>query len=109
MRGTEPVTDVQPSFFDRPAPYQRASDTSQEAADEMYGRLPRLRAAVLQAYVEAGRRGLTPDECAHAIGESVLAVRPRATEFVQAGLLEKTGERRLNSSGMKANVLRRTR
>jgi DNA-directed RNA polymerase specialized sigma24 family protein len=103
------VTDAQPSFFDRPAPYQRASDTSEEAADALYDSLPGLRAAVLQAYVEAGTRGLTPDECASAIGETVLAVRPRVTEMLQAGLLERTGEKRRNASGMRANVLRRSR
>lgn len=102
------MADAQPRFFDRPAPYQRASETSEEAADALYGSLPRLRGAVLQAYVEAGPRGLTADQAAAVIGESVLATRPRVTELLQAGLIEKTTERRTNASGMRATVLRRS-
>ena len=74
------MTDAQRSLFDQPAPYQRGSDTSEAAAAEMYERLPRLRRAVFDAYQAAGDAGMTPDECAAKIGESVLAVRPRTTE-----------------------------
>jgi len=48
--------------------------------------------------------GLTADEIAAALDESVLAVRPRVSELFHAGLIEKTGERRRNHSGLCAHV-----
>jgi hypothetical protein len=89
-------------------PYAKRSDTSKDAADELSGRrVAILRSMVLGAFIAAGPRGLTADEAAERVGASVLACRPRATELFQAGLLEKTSERRPNASGMSARVLRR--
>jgi predicted ArsR family transcriptional regulator len=67
------------------------------------GRSERLRRLVLGA-LAATPRGLTADEIAAALDESVLAVRPRVSELFHAGLIEKTGERRPNASGLCAHV-----
>lgn len=48
---------------------------------------------------------LTADEVATRIGESVLTVRPRITELLQAGTIVKTALRRANVSGRKAAVM----
>jgi DNA-binding IclR family transcriptional regulator len=66
-------------------------------------RIERLRALVLQM-LAAVPCGLTADEIAAKLGESVLAVRPRVSELFHAGLIEKTGERRPNASGLNAHV-----
>ncbi len=102
------MTDAarQPSLWDQPPPYQRGSATSREAAEAIRDVVPQLRRDVLAAYRQAGAAGLTADEAATVLRRSVLAIRPRVTEAVQAGLLERTGERRKNRSGMSASVLR---
>lgn len=97
---------VPPSLFDAPVPYARGSDTSEEAARALEPRAPMLRRLVLEAFEEAGPRGLTADQAAECVGLSILAVRPRVTELYQAGKLERAMERRQNESGMWARVLR---
>ena len=67
------------------------------------GKIERLRALVLQT-LAAIPPGLTADEIAARLGQSVLAVRPRVSELFHAGLIEKTGERRSNASGLSAHV-----
>jgi hypothetical protein len=62
-----------------------------------------LRAQVLAALVGLA---LTPDECAERMGLSVLSVRPRFTELARLGLIERTDEKRTNTSGRKAWVYR---
>mgnify|MGYP000322982922 CR=1 FL=1 len=49
--------------------------------------------------------GLTADECAAVLGESVLSIRPRFSELLGAGLIRETGQRRRNASGKMADVL----
>ena len=90
-----------------PVPYQRFSDTSKEAALETQKRVAVLRHMVLGAFIAAGERGLTADEAAERVSQSVLAVRPRVTELFQSGHIVPTGEKRTNASGLRARVLRR--
>jgi len=66
-------------------------------------RIERLRALALQM-LAATPAGLTADEIAARLGESVLAVRPRISELFHAGVIEKTGDRRPNASGLSAHV-----
>jgi len=66
-------------------------------------RIERLRRVVLDV-LAAQPAGLTADEIAAALDESVLAIRPRVSELFHAGLIEKTGERRPNASGLNAHV-----
>lgn len=96
-------------YGDTPAPYPKSPGfkeptTSQEAATKFRGRAETLRAKVLAAIVEAGPNGLTPDEAAALLGETVLAVRPRVTELKEQCRIERSGERRKNESGMRAAV-----
>lgn len=83
----------QPSLFDPP---RRA------ARESMTERAPRLRLAVLAALERRGPS--TADEIAAAIGETVLATRPRVTELQQDGKFFDTGLRRNNASGRAATV-----
>lgn len=94
---------------DRPYPQTpgwKAPGTSQEAATSTRGRKAALQARVIEAFTAAGKAGLTADQAASKIGESVLAVRPRVSELSEMGLIEKTGSRRPNASGLNATVWR---
>ena len=88
------------------APGSKASGTSAEAAAAIAGHATRLRKIVLREFMAAGQGGLTSDQCARLVEESILSVRPRVTELKSAGFLVPTGERRTNNSGMSAGVLK---
>jgi predicted transcriptional regulator len=84
-----------------------SAQTQSPAAARTSVRMERLRALVLEALV-AAPSGLTADEIAAKLEESVLAVRPRVSELFHAGVIEKTGERRPNASGLNAHVWKKT-
>lgn len=88
------------------APGSRAPGTSQAAAAAIASHATRLRKIVLREFLAAGQGGLTADQAARRVEESILSVRPRVTELKLAGLLVPTGERRTNDSGMSAGVLK---
>lgn len=79
--------------------------TSLEAAQaiEKSGRAAILRDKCLKA-IHASIWGLTADETAADLGESILGVRPRISELRARGLIRKTDLRRRNASGMSASV-----
>jgi len=74
----------------------------------MAGRAADLRNRVYIAIAAAGAAGLTSDEAAEALGESILSVRPRVTELSKEKppRVVPTGARRRNESGMSAKVWR---
>jgi hypothetical protein len=80
--------------------------TSEQAAAELAisGRAVILRNKVRNWYA-AGHTG-TADDCANAIGENILSVRPRVSELRASFLLEKTGERHISNGGKAAAVWR---
>jgi hypothetical protein len=85
--------------------------TSRDAALAVAACAPLLRERVYAAIRATGAGGMTADEAAAAVGETVLAVRPRVTELAKAtakrpARIEPTGERRANESGLKAKVWR---
>jgi DNA-binding transcriptional ArsR family regulator len=80
-----------------------AGEDARGVAAARLARGERLRHLVL-AVLAAAPSGFTADEIAERLGESVLAVRPRVSELFHAGLIEKTGERRRNQSGLSAHV-----
>ena len=84
--------------------HQGSGSTSQDAAEgvEGAGRAELLRSRCHDWFKT--NKG-TADECAAALGESILAVRPRCTELRQKGLVAPTGERRRSSGGRMAAVL----
>lgn len=89
-------------------PGYKSPGTSQEAAAAMKKQAANLRDLVEAAFFEAGPTGLTPDEVALKLNKSVLAIRPRITELgpMHFNKIERTGERRNNTSGMRAAVWR---
>ena len=86
------------------SPGFKTPGTSQEAAHKIQGKASALRDQVERLFLTGAQ--MTADECAEALHESVLAVRPRLSELLKMGLLVKTSERRKNASGMSATVLR---
>lgn len=101
------MSKIAENFYgDTPAPYPsspgfKEPTTSQDAAIKIRGHVETLRARVLAAII-AAPDGLTADEVAALLGETVLAIRPRVTEL--KGRIERSGERRKNVSGMGAAV-----
>lgn len=99
-----------PDLFDYtpPAKYpddpgHKGIETSAQAAESMRGSAPRLRAACLKVcsqYID----GVTADECAAILEESILSIRPRFSELNLAGKIYDSKERRPNFSGRSAAV-----
>lgn len=88
------------------APGDTGRDTSVEAAEAMRPTAALLRDRVLDRVRGAGQDGMTADECATALGESVLAVRPRFSELAALGRIVDSEQRRANLSGRRAIVWR---
>lgn len=95
------LLDWQPRYPATPG-FKRAG-TSEDAAKAMDSRAPTLREKVL-ALLQ--KDALTADECAAALEETVLAVRPRLSELVKLNLIYDTGLRSKNSSGVSATIWR---
>jgi predicted ArsR family transcriptional regulator len=85
-------------------PGAKAPGTSTEAAEAMRPRAGILRAKVLACLRRLGP--LTADECADAMHETVLTIRPRFSELRALNQITDTGERRQNDSGRNAIVWR---
>lgn len=83
----------------------RENTTSRDAAKKADGRAGALRSRILELLMRHPA-GLTSDETATMLGETVLSVRPRFSELRQLGHVERTGERRQNASGLNAHVFR---
>jgi hypothetical protein len=99
----------QPDLFSYPnSPGFKEPTTSQDAAAAVANKAAFLRERILGAIASAGARGLTPDEAAETLGETVLAVRPRFTELgpKHGTKIVETGDRRANASGLKAKAWR---
>ena len=80
------------------------TDTSEAAAEDMKSRAPLLRERTLEQL--SNSTGLTADEIAANLGESILSIRPRVSELAKRGLVIKTDRTRLNHSGKAAIVWR---
>lgn len=78
--------------------------TRRAAAEAIRPRAATLRQHCLREIERAGRDGLTADECAKRLDETVLAIRPRFTELRDAGQIVDSGARRTNDSGRSATV-----
>lgn len=87
------------------SPGFKAPGASEDAANAIAPRAPRIRDAVLGVIAEAAAP-VTADEIAAALGLSILTVRPRVSELHRLGEIRPTGDRRCNSSGMTANTWR---
>tara|TARA_R100000479_G_C6294062_1_gene167715 strand:+ start:259 stop:561 length:303 start_codon:yes stop_codon:yes gene_type:complete len=80
------------------------TDTSEAAAKDMKSRAPLLRERTLEQITNS--TGLTADEIAANLGESILSIRPRVSELKKRGLIIKTDRRKRNHSGKAAIVWR---
>lgn len=85
-------------------PGHQKTDTSKDAADAMAPKAPILRERVLNLMTVGGTHGLTADECADRLGETILSVRPRLSELRAKGKIKDSGRRRKNESGHSAIV-----
>lgn len=85
-------------------PGSKGGGASKDAAEQIVSRAAMLRSAIIALMLKGYR--LTADEIATQLRESVLAIRPRVSELVKAGTLNKLTDRRKNISGMMAHVLR---
>ena len=93
------------TYPDRPG-FQN-TDTSQQSALQVEPNAATLRAQclnVLKIYIN----GLTADEVAAYLNETVLAIRPRITELKLMGFVVDSGIRRPNKSQHKAIVVKIT-
>jgi hypothetical protein len=82
--------------------------TSRDAADAITPTLNERQQEVVRELRAVGIEGLTADQTAARLGRDEKAVRPRFTELGprHLGVIEKTGERRVNESGLAAAVWR---
>lgn len=83
-------------------PGSKRDGTSREAAQSIAPRAETLRTKALAMIRK--HNGLTADECAAVLNESVLAIRPRITELSVLKLIRDSGRVRKNASGRKAIV-----
>jgi len=86
-------------------PGYKVDGPSKDAAIAMIPSAGTLRYRVFNA-IEKAPNGLTADECADMLGETVLAIRPRFTELANGGWIQDAGARRKNTSGRAATVWR---
>ena len=84
-------------------PGSKAAGTSLQAADEMKGPASILRTRVM-VLLEHNVDGVTADEAAAALCQSVLSIRPRFSELLAKGFIKDSGERRRNTSCKTATV-----
>jgi hypothetical protein len=103
----KPLGDL-PLFSYPRSPGYKEKTTSMDAARAMTSRASILRNRAFAEIVRAGKIGLTADEVAERLGETVLAVRPRVSELAKSTppLVVPTGERRRNESSLGAKVWR---
>lgn len=100
------MSRLDPQSWARPqypfTPGYRNRETSQAAAEAVQSRAGVLRELVRKTI--SASAGLTADEVADALGESVLSVRPRVTELAKQFKITDSGLRRPNRSGRNAIV-----
>ncbi len=80
--------------------------TSQDAADAIASKAPRLRRVAMLALDRLGEA--TTLEAVAIAGVTREALQPRLSELRALGMVEATGKRRPNPSGKSASVLRLT-
>lgn len=85
-------------------PGSKGPGTSRAAAESVAGQATALRDRVLVIYSARPEGGLTADEVASILKIDKGTVRPRVSELVKMGELERTGRRRPNASGRQATV-----
>lgn len=82
-------------------PGWKRTRTSKAAAETVKPYAKTLRDQVLELLRDAS---LTADECAAALGKSVLSIRPRLSELVAQSKIYDTGRTGKNASGIMATI-----
>ncbi len=85
------------------SPGWKDPDTSRMAAEAVDARVTALHGRIL-ALLRRASEGLTADEAAMSLGESVLLIRPRFSELHRRGYIKDSERRRPNESGRLAKV-----
>ena len=93
-------------FMPIPAPAQRHSRTSLDAAKAVEPGAGTDRMRVLMALRDAGSRGMTDEELQDALGLAGSSERPRRCELLDAGLIWQSIETRATRSGRQATIWR---
>jgi len=95
--------EKQKHLFDYPSSpgAKERGGASQDAADKIVGRLSRLRRI---SYSALQGSDMTADEIAMSVGEDILSIRPRISEFRARGAVRATGHRRESSRGNSSTV-----
>lgn len=88
------------------APFQKHSETSRDAAENIEPRAGTLRAKVLAYLRDRGGNGATDLEMQDALGLGGSTQRPRRVKLVELGLAVDSGDVRVTESGRKAVVWR---
>lgn len=96
------------AYGDGLLPGWKEPTTSRDAARAIASSAPLMRERALAEINAAGMGGLTADEVAAKLGETVLSIRPRISELANRNppLIVKTGQRRINASGLWAKCWR---
>lgn len=87
------------------SPGFKEATTSRVAAEKIAPRAPTLRDKVMTCLNDVWPAGMTADEVAEALGETVLAVRPRLSELKAKGMIGPSEATRPNASGVHARVM----
>ena len=109
------MTDFTPDLFDHVAepkaheryphvPAARRTDTSRDAAASVQSKAATLRDNALRSIKRAGESGMTADEVAADLEESILSIRPRVAELRTLRQIVDSGTRRANASQRMAIV-----
>jgi hypothetical protein len=91
-------------FDDMPAPAQRHSPTSVDAAEQIEPRAATLRRHVFMLLSMKGMYGATDEEMQNDLNMNGSTQRPRRVELLQAGLIRDSGRTRRTRSGRAAVV-----
>ena len=81
----------------------KTEGTSRLAAESIKISAKTLREYVLRTLINHPD-GMTTDECASFLRESLLSIRPRFSELLNRGMIQDSGRRRSNHSGRFATV-----
>ncbi len=95
-----------PDLFAMRYPVTAGSKTGGTSAEAAVAMSPKVQTLCALCYDVLRDRPMTADETAARLGLSVLSIRPRFSNLVALGKIEKTGQRRRNISGLHANVYR---
>lgn len=100
-RNTDPQ---QLGLYDRPAAFQRDSETSRAAAVSVRGNAKSYRTAVLAYLRGRGPHGATNSEMSEALGMQLSTVCARCNELQKKNLVIDSGNRRKTATGRSATV-----